>query len=227
MLLRTSSAPSAFMTSLQYNNFHIMTRAHSQPSLDSSFNDSNNYHSNKHHIHNHHVGSHLSLDSRRNLAFARLALNIDNNDDNGNNNFHGVNVTSKDDDGNDINFIIREKYYQRLLEEDPHNPLLLGNYGEFLYKHSHRREEAMMKCEELYEMAIHGDPTNGTILARYAEIQWDVHKDRQQAKVYYDQAIQSSPNDWYVCACVQVYMHVSIHSLISFLICIMFFKYLR
>ena len=202
MLLRTSSAPSAIMSSLQYNNFHIMTRAQSQPNLDSSFNYNNSHHDCKHHIPNHHVGSHLpldqSLENSRNLLFARLALNIGNDGDNGNNKFHGVNVTSKDDGNNDINFINREKYYQTLLEEDPHNPLLLGNYGEFLYKHCRHREEDMRKCEELYEMAILGDPTDGTILARYAEIQWDVHKHRQQAKVYYDQAIQSSPNDWYV-----------------------------
>ena len=200
MLLRTSSAPSAIMSSLQY--FHIMTRAQSQPTLDSSFNYNNSHHGCKHHIPNHHVGSHLpldqSLESSRNLLFARLALNIGNDGANGNNKFHGVNVTSKDDGNNDINFINREKYYQTLLEEDPHNPLLLGNYGEFLYKHCRHGEEDMRKCEELYEMAILGDPTDGTILARYAEIQWDAHKDRQQAKVYYDQAIQSSPNDWYV-----------------------------
>ena len=181
----------------------LMSRAQSQPDLHSCF-DNDNYFSSKLSTNEHATSYDLTLDQSRESIKPKLLSLALSSDNNGGGNFdHGFTKTNKDDDDDD-EFIIRKNYYQALLKEDPNNPLLLRNYGEFMYKYSTNKENAR-KCEELYERAILADPNDGEILTRYAEIQWDAHKDRERAEVYYDKAIQSSPDDWYVCMYVYMY----------------------
>lgn len=38
---------------------------------------------------------------------------------------------------------------------------------------------------------------DATILAFYADLIWQSNRDAQRAKLYFDQAVQAAPQDWY------------------------------
>ncbi|KAG7014137.1 hypothetical protein SDJN02_24310 [Cucurbita argyrosperma subsp. argyrosperma] len=98
------------------------------------------------------------------------------------NNHHGSNST--------------DAYYQKMIEANPNNALLLGNYAKFL-KEVHGD---FSKAEEFCGRAILADPNDANILSLYADLIWHTQKDAQRAESYFDQAVKSSPDDCYLLA---------------------------
>ncbi|ERN15930.1 uncharacterized protein LOC18444225 isoform X3 [Amborella trichopoda] len=101
------------------------------------------------------------------------------------------NFQRSDDEGTDL-----ERYYQKMLEEIPCNPLILRNYAQYLYqiKGDHHR------AEEFYSRAILSEPGDGEVLSQYARLIWDLHHDRERASSYFEQAVQAAPSDSHVLA---------------------------
>ncbi|GLJ54273.1 hypothetical protein SUGI_1164240 [Cryptomeria japonica] len=87
-------------------------------------------------------------------------------------------------------------YYQKMLEANPGNPLLLRNYAKFL----HEVRGELAKAEEYYERAILASPGDGEVLSLYAKLIWDTRKDVPRAEAYFDQAVKANPDDCYVLA---------------------------
>ncbi|GMI73094.1 hypothetical protein like AT1G80130 [Hibiscus trionum] len=87
-------------------------------------------------------------------------------------------------------------YYQKMIEANPGNPLLLGNYAKFLKE----IRGDLDRAEEYCSRAILANPNDGSFLSLYADLIWHNQKDIQRAKSYFDQAVKTSPNDCYVLA---------------------------
>ncbi|XP_038898606.1 uncharacterized protein LOC120086170 [Benincasa hispida] len=98
------------------------------------------------------------------------------------NNHHGSNST--------------DAYYQKMIEANPNNALLLGNYAKFL-KEVHGD---FSKAEEFCGRAILADPNDASVLSLYADLIWRTQRDAQRAEAYFDQAVKSSPDDCYLLA---------------------------
>ncbi|KAJ4839234.1 hypothetical protein Tsubulata_007767 [Turnera subulata] len=105
------------------------------------------------------------------------------------------------DDGGDGSYMNRrhdstEIYYQKMIEANPGNPLLLGNYARYL------KEVLgdMVKAEEYCERAILLNPNDGNVLSMYADLIWQSRKDPSRAETYFNQAVQAAPDDCYVLA---------------------------
>lgn len=56
----------------------------------------------------------------------------------------------------------------------------------------------MLKAEEYYGRAILFSPGDGELLSLYGKLIWETQRDENRAKSYFNQALQASPNDWYV-----------------------------
>ena len=52
------------------------------------------------------------------------------------------------------------------------------------------------KAEEYYGRAILANPGDGELLSLYGNLIWETSKDEHRAQLYFDQAINASPNDW-------------------------------
>ncbi|KAK9923129.1 hypothetical protein M0R45_031562 [Rubus argutus] len=102
--------------------------------------------------------------------------------ENNNNNNHGINNT--------------DAYYQKMIQADPNNPLLLSNYAKFLKEVRGDYD----KAEEYCGRAILANPNDAHVLSTYADLIWKTEKDAQRAENYYDQAVKASPDDSYVLA---------------------------
>ncbi|CAL5199793.1 unnamed protein product [Lathyrus oleraceus] len=89
-----------------------------------------------------------------------------------------------------------DAYYQNMIEANPNNYLLLGNYAKFL------KEVCgdYGKAEEYVERAILANPSYADALSLYANIIWQREKNADRAEAYFDQAVKSDPNDCYVLA---------------------------
>lgn len=102
--------------------------------------------------------------------------------------------TGGEGDGYGGGFENIEEHYQRALEENPANSLVLGNYAQFLYE----TKRDYHKAEEYYGRAILAQPDDGEVLAQYAKLIWELHGDEERASVYFERAIQAAPADSYV-----------------------------
>uniref|UniRef100_A0A2N9IVY2 Uncharacterized protein n=1 Tax=Fagus sylvatica TaxID=28930 RepID=A0A2N9IVY2_FAGSY len=92
-------------------------------------------------------------------------------------------------DGTDV-------YYQKMIEANPGNSLLLTNYARFLKE----VRGDTVKAEEYCERAILANPNDGDVLSMYAGLIWQSHKDAPRAESYFDQAVKAAPDDSYVLA---------------------------
>ncbi|CAK7345482.1 unnamed protein product [Dovyalis caffra] len=87
-------------------------------------------------------------------------------------------------------------YYQKMIEANPGNPLLLSNYAKFLKE----VRADFVKAEEYCGRAILANPNDADVLSMYADLIWQSHKDASRAESYYDQAVKAAPDDCYVMA---------------------------
>ncbi|KAE8663415.1 hypothetical protein F3Y22_tig00112980pilonHSYRG00013 [Hibiscus syriacus] len=94
--------------------------------------------------------------------------------------------------GNDVT----DSYYQKMIQANPGNSLLLGNYARFLKE---VRGDSV-KAEEYYGRAILANPNDGNVLSSYADLIWQTHKDGPRAETYFDQAVKAAPDDCFVLA---------------------------
>ncbi|KAF5736591.1 hypothetical protein HS088_TW14G00736 [Tripterygium wilfordii] len=81
--------------------------------------------------------------------------------------------------------------YQMSIAEEPNNPLLLSNYGQFLRLVAHDHDRA----EECFKHAILLEPPDADALSLYAEFLWVVRKDICAAEERYQQAMEADPNN--------------------------------
>ncbi|KAG7652538.1 putative tetratricopeptide-like helical domain superfamily [Arabidopsis thaliana] len=87
-----------------------------------------------------------------------------------------------------------DTYYREMIDSNPGNSLLTGNYAKFLKE----VKGDMKKAEEYCERAILGNTNDGNVLSLYADLILHNHQDRQRAHSYYKQAVKMSPEDCYV-----------------------------
>ncbi|XP_049386979.1 uncharacterized protein LOC125851242 [Solanum stenotomum] len=84
-----------------------------------------------------------------------------------------------------------EEEYMRMIKENPHNPVLLRNYAQFLSQ----SKGDLLGAEEYYSRAILADPTDGETISQYAMLIWQLHRDEDKASTYFKRAVQASPED--------------------------------
>ncbi|XP_010050023.2 E3 ubiquitin-protein ligase ARIH1 [Eucalyptus grandis] len=89
-----------------------------------------------------------------------------------------------------------DSYYKRMIEADPGNALVLGNYARFLKEVRGDFENAEVYCTR----AILANPKDGNVLSMYADLIWQSHRDPERAENYFDQAVKAAPDDCYVMA---------------------------
>ncbi|KAB8105793.1 hypothetical protein EE612_039843 [Oryza sativa] len=70
---------------------------------------------------------------------------------------------------------------QRMIQADPTNPLLLGNYARFLKK----VERDAARAQEYCEHAIVANPGDGDALALYAGLVWETTRDTDRTDAYF------------------------------------------
>ncbi|XP_019256551.1 PREDICTED: uncharacterized protein LOC109234977 isoform X2 [Nicotiana attenuata] len=87
-------------------------------------------------------------------------------------------------------------YYTKMIQANPGNSLLLGNYARFLKE----VRGNLVKAEEYCGRAILANPSDGNILSLYADLIWRTHKDAPRAQNYFEKAVKASPDDCYVLA---------------------------
>lgn len=89
-----------------------------------------------------------------------------------------------------------DAHYQKMIEADPGNGLLLSNYARFLKE----VRGDLPRAEEYCGRAILANPSDGNVLSLYADLIWQSHKDAERAESYFEQAVRAAPNDCYVMA---------------------------
>ncbi|KAA8527817.1 hypothetical protein F0562_035314 [Nyssa sinensis] len=88
-----------------------------------------------------------------------------------------------------------EEYFERMIGEDPCNPLFLRNYAQIL-----QSKGDLVGAEEYYFRATLADPQDGEILLQYAKLVWELHHDRDKTLNYFERAAQAAPEDSHVLA---------------------------
>lgn len=52
-------------------------------------------------------------------------------------------------------------------------------------------------AEECYGRAILASPGDGEVLSLYGTLVWETQRDEERAEVYFERAVEASPDDWY------------------------------
>ncbi|KAH1057321.1 hypothetical protein J1N35_035386 [Gossypium stocksii] len=89
-----------------------------------------------------------------------------------------------------------DTYYQKMIQANAGNSLLLSNYSRFLKE----VRGDLVRAEEYCGRAILANPNDGNLLSMYADLIWQTHKDGPRAQTYFDQAVKSAPDDCFVLA---------------------------
>ncbi|KAK3004927.1 hypothetical protein RJ639_017971 [Escallonia herrerae] len=100
-----------------------------------------------------------------------------------------------------------DAYYQKMIEANPGNALLLANYAKFLKE----VRGDYKKAEEYCGRAILANPSDGNVLSLYADLIWQTQKDAPRAQSYFDQAIKTDPEDWKVCKLTSYLISIDNH----------------
>ncbi|KAL9261610.1 hypothetical protein AKJ16_DCAP19444 [Drosera capensis] len=87
-------------------------------------------------------------------------------------------------------------YYLEMIEANPGNSMILGNYAKYLKE----VRGDLVKAEDYCGRAILANPNDGNMLAMYADLIWQRQKDATRAEDYFDQAVKAAPDDSYVLA---------------------------
>lgn len=103
-------------------------------------------------------------------------------------------VTAKIESDEYAEYMRTEMMYQKGLEQDPDNPLLLANYAQFLYLVVNDYDRA----EEYFKRAVKVEPPDAEALNKYASFLWQARKDLWAAEETYQEAIAAdSGNSYY------------------------------
>ncbi|CAL9077887.1 unnamed protein product [Musa acuminata var. zebrina] len=89
-----------------------------------------------------------------------------------------------------------DAYYLQMIEADPGNSLMLGNYAKFLKE----VRGDVAKAQEYCERAILANPSDAGVLALYADLVWETSHDAPRAETYFRRAVQAAPGDCYILA---------------------------
>ncbi|KGN56808.1 uncharacterized protein LOC101202732 [Cucumis sativus] len=87
-----------------------------------------------------------------------------------------------------------QEYYEKMLKENPTDPLLLKNYARFLQQ----SKVDLQGAEEYYYRGIQADPSDGELLSEYAKLVWELHHDYNKALNNFERAVETSPTNSYV-----------------------------
>lgn len=87
-------------------------------------------------------------------------------------------------------------HYEKMIEANPQNSMLLGNYARFLKE----IRGDLVKAEEYCGRAILANPNDGNVLSLYADLVWHVYEDANRANIYFDRAVKAAPENSYVMA---------------------------
>ncbi|KAJ4913707.1 Tetratricopeptide repeat (TPR)-like superfamily protein [Raphanus sativus] len=88
-------------------------------------------------------------------------------------------------------------YYEEMIQRYPGDALLLANYARFLKEVKGDERKAEEYCERAM---LSEDGRDGEMLSMYGGLIWKNHGDGVRAQSYFDQAVQSSPDDCHVLA---------------------------
>ncbi|WOK96911.1 hypothetical protein Cni_G05619 [Canna indica] len=91
---------------------------------------------------------------------------------------------------------VTDAYYLQMIEANPGNSLILGNYAKFLAE----VRGDVAKAQEYCERAILANPGDAGVLALYADLVWQSSRDAPRAEGYFDRAVQAAPDDCYIMA---------------------------
>ncbi|KAK2631588.1 hypothetical protein EUGRSUZ_L02715 [Eucalyptus grandis] len=84
-----------------------------------------------------------------------------------------------------------DAYYRKMIEANPGNALLLGNYAKFLKE----VRGDLARAEEYCGRAILANPNDANVLSLHADLIWQAHKDTHRAETYFDRAVKTAPDD--------------------------------
>ncbi|XP_061356802.1 uncharacterized protein LOC133301195 isoform X2 [Gastrolobium bilobum] len=82
-------------------------------------------------------------------------------------------------------------YFKKMTDENPHNPLFLKKYAQFLFQ----SKRDLQAAEDYYSRAILADPSDGEMMSDYAKLEWELHHDLEKTLFLFEQAVQAAPEN--------------------------------
>ncbi|MCL7033100.1 hypothetical protein MKW94_023458 [Papaver nudicaule] len=84
-----------------------------------------------------------------------------------------------------------QQYYEKILKENPCNPMILRNYAHYMYT----IRGVYKKAEELYSRALLIEPNDSETLSEFARLRWEVYGEKEAASNYFMRAVHASPQN--------------------------------